>query len=185
MMFATIRSKLNWICSVLPTAAAVCRLLLLSAFCLLPSAAQAQQVVDKMVATVNGAGQTRCQVCLITYSDLLWQMALEPGTLLVNPSSEELNRTLSLIIDQRLILQEAEKLPSIAPTNEEIAAARDDLAKAFPSQAEFQSRLQSVGLTAEKLNEIIEQRGHSLIGRRQQEQERPAVVDVVFPRRER
>jgi hypothetical protein len=95
---------------------------------------------------------------LITYSDLLWQLALQPGTPLVNPSSEELNRALALIIDQRLILQEAEKLPSIAPTNEEIAAARNELAAAFPSQAEFQARLQSVGLTAEKLNEIIDQR---------------------------
>jgi hypothetical protein len=134
-------------------------LVLFTAHCsLLTGAAQAQQVVDKMVATVNASGQTRCQVCLITYSDLLWQMALQPGTVLVNPSSDVLNRTLSLIVDQRLILQEAEKLPSIAPTTEEIAAARDELAKAFPSQAEFQSRLQSVGLTAEKLNEIIEQR---------------------------
>jgi hypothetical protein len=135
------------------------RLFLLFALSSLPLArCAAQQVVDKMVATVNATGQTRCQVCLVTYSDLLWQLALQPNTVLVNPSSDELNRALSLIIDQRLILQEAEKLPSIAPTAEEIAAARDELAKAFPSQAELQSRLQSVGLTAEKLNEIIEQR---------------------------
>jgi hypothetical protein len=118
----------------------------------------AQQVVDKMVATVNASGQTRCQVCLITYSDLLWQLALQPDTVLVNPSSDQLNRALSLIIDQRLILQEAEKLPSIAPTADEITAARDELVKAFPSQVEFQSRLQSVGLTAEKLDEIVDQR---------------------------
>ena len=157
-MFETFRSKLNSMSSLLPTAAAACRLLLLSAFCLLPSAVSAQQVVDKMVATVNASGQTRCQVCLITYSDLLWQLALQPDTVLANPSSEQLNRALNLIIDQRLILQEAEKLPSIAPTSEEITAARDELAKAFPSRAEFQSRLLSVGLTAEKLDEIVEQR---------------------------
>jgi hypothetical protein len=130
---------------------------LLTAHCSLPTA-QAQQVVDKMVATVNASGQTRCQVCLITYSDLLWQLALQPDTVLANPSSEELNRALSLIIDQRLILQEAEKLPSIAPTSDEITTARDELAKAFPSPAEFQSRLQRVGLTAEKLDEIVDQR---------------------------
>ena len=134
-------------------------LVLLTANCaLLTGEVHAQQVVDKMVATVNASGQTRCQVCLITYSDLLWQLALQPDTVLVNPSSDELNRALNLIIDQRLILQEAEKLPSIAPTSDEIAAARDELAKAFPSQAEFQARLQSVGLTADKLNEIVEQR---------------------------
>ncbi len=132
--------------------------LLLSAFCLLPAVVSAQQVVDKMVATVSASGQTRCEVCLITYSDLIWQLALQPDTVLANPSSAELNRALNLLIDQRLILQEAEKLPSIAPTADEITAARNDLTKAFASQAEFQSRLQSVGLTAEKLDEILDQR---------------------------
>jgi len=122
------------------------------------SRCEAQQVVDKMVATVNASGQTQCEACLITYSDLLWQLALQPDTVLANPSSEELNRALNLVIDQRLILQEAEKLPSIAPSSAEITAARDELAKAFRSQAEFQLRLQTVGLTAEKLDEIVEQR---------------------------
>ena len=117
-----------------------------------------QQVVDKMVATVNASGQTQCEACLVTYSDLLWQVALQPDTVLANPSSAELNRALNLVINQRLILQEAEKLPSIEPTAEEITAARDELAKAFRSQAEFQLRLQTVGLTAEKLDEIVEQR---------------------------
>src|SRR5437762_8336155 len=112
-LFKKFRSKFNWFGLVLPTA--VCRLMpafvLLTAHCLLlTNAAQAQQVVDKMVATVNASGQTRCQVCLITYSDLLWQLALQPDAVLVNPSSDELNRTLNLLIDQRLILQEAEKL---------------------------------------------------------------------------
>jgi FKBP-type peptidyl-prolyl cis-trans isomerase (trigger factor) len=63
-----------------------------------------------------------------------------------------------LLVDQRLILQEAQKLPSIEPTTEEVKAARDELVKAFPSAAEFQQRLLSVGLTAEKLDEILDQR---------------------------
>jgi hypothetical protein len=114
----------------------------------------AQQVVDKMVATVNAGVKTE----LITYSDLLWQLSLQPGTPLDNPSSPELNRALRLLIDQRLILQEAEKLPTIAPTAKEISDARDELAKNFASITEFQDRLQRVGLTSEKLNEIVEQR---------------------------
>jgi hypothetical protein len=138
-------------------------LLLLTAHCTLPTAAvptaAAQEVVDKMVATVNAGVVTECrQVCLITYSDLLWQLALQPNTSLASPNSEDLNRALRLIIDQRLILQEAEKLPSIAPTAEEIKTARDELVKAFPSPSDFQQRLQQVGLTAEKLDEILEQR---------------------------
>jgi len=145
-------------------ASAMCRLLpallLLTAHCtLLTRAARGQQVIDKMVATVNAGVLPECrQVCLITYSDLLWQLALQPNTPLDNPSSAELNRALHLLTDQRLILQEAEKLPSIAPTADEVASARNELAKAFPSAQDFQERLRRVGLTAEKLGEILEQR---------------------------
>ena len=119
-----------------------------------PSICSAQQVVDKMVATVNAGVRTD----LITYSDLLWQLALQPNTVLDNPTSEDLNRALRLLIDQRLILQEAEKLPTIVPTQKEINDARDELARNFASPLEFQQRLRRVGLTSEKLNEIIEQR---------------------------
>jgi len=114
----------------------------------------AQQVVDKMVATVNAGVKTE----LITYSDLVWQLALQPNTPIDNPTSEGLNRALRLLIDQRLILQEAEKLPTIAPTPKEISDARDELARNFSSIGEFQQRLQRVGLTSEKLDEIVEQR---------------------------
>jgi parvulin-like peptidyl-prolyl isomerase len=114
----------------------------------------AQQVVDKMVATVNAGVKTD----LITYSDLLWQLALQPQTQLDNPKSEDLNGALRLLIDQHLILQEAEKIPTIVPTAQEITAARDDLARNFASPLEFQQRLQRVGLTSEKLDEIVEQR---------------------------
>ncbi len=113
----------------------------------------AQEVVDRMVATVNAGVRTD----LITYSDLVWQLALQPDTPLVSPNSQDLNRALRLVIDQRLILQEAEKLPTIAPTAEEVKAARDQLSKAFPLGV-FQQRLMLVGLTAEKLDEILEQR---------------------------
>jgi hypothetical protein len=118
-----------------------------------------QEVVDKMVATVNAGVSPGCgRICLITYSDLLWQLALQPGTPLDNPTSANLNRALRLIIDQRLILQEAEKLPTLAPTDKEISEERDALAREFPSQAEFQMRMLKVGLTSEKLAEILEQR---------------------------
>jgi len=119
-----------------------------------PGVCAAQQVVDKMVATVNAGVRTD----LITYSDLLWQLALQPNTVLDNPTSQDLHRALSLLIDQRLILQEAEKLPTIVPTQKEIDDARDELARHFASPLEFQQRLQRVGLTKEKLDEIIEQR---------------------------
>jgi hypothetical protein len=114
----------------------------------------AQQVVDKMVATVNAGVKTD----LITYSDLMWQLALQPNTPLDNPTSADLNRALRLLIDQRLILQEAEKLPTITPTPAEITDARNALVRNFTTQEEFQERLRRVGLTSERLDEIIEQR---------------------------
>ena len=113
-----------------------------------------QEVVDRMLATVNAGVRTD----LITYSDLVWQLALQPNTPLVSPNSQDLNRALHLVIDQRLILQEAEKLPTIAPTADEVKNARDELSKLFPSTAEFQQRLMLVGMTSEKLDEILEQR---------------------------
>jgi hypothetical protein len=114
----------------------------------------AQKVVDKMVATVNAGVKTD----LITYSDLMWQLALQPNTPLDNPNSADLNRALRLLIDQRLILQEAEKLPTLVPTPAEITAARNELALNFRTQEEFQERLRRVGLTSERLDEIVEQR---------------------------
>lgn len=127
--------------------------LITASFCL-PEEVRAQQVVDKMVATVSAGVKTE----LITYSDLVWQLALQPDTPLDNPTSADLNRALRLLIDQRLILQEAEKLPTINPTAKEISDARDELAKNFSSVSDFQQRLMRVGLTSVKLDEIIEQR---------------------------
>lgn len=121
---------------------------------LLSSSGSAQEIVDKTVATVNGGVRTD----LITYSDLLWQMALQPNTALGEPTTEALNGALRLIEDQRLILQEAVKLPTVAPSEQEIVEARDTLVKQFASRDELEQRMIKVGLTSSKLNEILEQR---------------------------
>ena len=128
------------------------------ALCLLPSRASAQtpaagggEVVDRMVAVVNDAE-------LITYSDLLWQLALQPNVPIDAPRREDLKRALELLIDQRLVVQEADKLPHVHATEEEIQKAEADLIKRFPSQAEFQRRMERVGLTAAQLREIIHER---------------------------
>ena len=134
-----------------PLAPASCLLLLL----LPPAPAHAQTVVDKMVATVNGGVVQRE---LITYSDLMWQLALEPGAPLEKPTSDDLNRVLRLVEDQRMILQEAKKLPTIAPTAEELKKARDELARQFASPAELPRRMERVGLISEQLDQIISDR---------------------------
>jgi hypothetical protein len=128
------------------------------AFCLFTSptagqtpAAGGGEVVDRMVAVVNGGE-------LITYSDLLWQLALQPDVPLDSPRREDLRRALELLIDQRLVVQEAEKLPHVRATEQEMKDAEAALVKRFPSLEEFQRRLERVGMTAAQLREIIHER---------------------------
>jgi hypothetical protein len=118
---------------------------------LFPAPVAAQEVVDRWVATINNRE-------LITYTDLLWQLALQPDTPIDEPRSEDLQRVLNLLIDQRLISQEAGKLPTIRPSDADVDKATNELVKRFPSQAAFYERLARVGLTGEGLREIVRQR---------------------------
>ena len=120
-------------------------------FCLLPSTVRGQEVVDRMVAVVNGGE-------LITYSDLLWQLALQPDVPLESPRQDDLRRALDLLIGQRLVSQEAAKLPHTHATDKEIQDAQTELINRFPSREEFQRRLDRVGLTADQFREIIHDR---------------------------
>ena len=137
--------------------------LLLTAVCFLPSVVRAQTVTDKMVASVtNGA---RATPDLISYSDLLWQLALEPGRPLVDrPASADLNHALRLVEDQVLILQEARKLPT-ADTDKarqefdaEVIKQQNLLAQAFGSAAALQERMARVGMTSQQLDAILRDR---------------------------
>lgn len=120
-------------------------------------AVNGQQVVDKTVATVSDGVRTE----LITLSDLRWQLALQPNTPISPPSSEDLNRALRLLIDQRLFALEAERLPREAPTKTEINAKISEVVSYFPSPAEFEQRLKLVGFKSvsdPNFEQIIAQR---------------------------
>jgi hypothetical protein len=125
--------------------------------------ARAQTVADKTVASVtNGA---RATPDLITYSDLVWQLAVEPSRAFsAQPGSKELNEALKTLEDQLLILQEARKLP-LAQTVEaqkefedEAKKKRDELAQSFGSRARLEERMKRVGLTSEQLDVILRDR---------------------------
>lgn len=116
--------------------------LLLAAFSI-----QAQEVVDKTVAVVSD-GLRKPQ--LITYSDILWQMALQPGVQLEKPSSEDLNRSLQTLINQRIFALEAERLPRARPTDKEIADKIAETLSYFPTTAAFETRLKQVGFSSVK-----------------------------------
>ncbi len=117
----------------------------------------AQQVVDKTVATVGDGVRTE----MITYSDLKWQLALQPGVQLDPPSSEDLNRALRLQIEQRLFALEAERLPRDPATKLEINAKISEIVSHFPTAALFERRLNLVGFKSvsdPNFEEIIAQR---------------------------
>jgi len=119
----------------------------------------AQEIVDKTVATINDGSRTIPE--LITYSDLLWQLALQHDKPIAPPNSEDLNSALQALIDQRLIGLEADRLPSIAPTKAEVDAEIERVLDSFPSTAEFERRLRTVGFDSvadENFQKIMRQR---------------------------
>jgi hypothetical protein len=129
----------------------------LLAFFALPAGISAQEVVDKTVATVNDGIHTE----LITYSDLVWQLALEPNVPINPPSSEDLNRTLQMLINQRLLALEVRRLPSISVKEDELKIQRERILENFATTADFEKRLRAVGfdsISDENFQRIIEQR---------------------------
>lgn len=105
-----------------------------------------QTVVDKTVATVSDGLRTE----LITYSDLKWQLALQPGISLSPLRPEDLNVALTTVTNQRIFALEAERIPRSAPTEKEIQDEIKETLAAFPSTAEFERRLRIVGFDSVK-----------------------------------
>jgi hypothetical protein len=116
------------------------------------AAAQAQTVVDQIVTLVNNE--------MITRSDLLWSIALDPDA--PSPqqpiSSELLRQKLDVLIDQRLIAQEAARMPGAEVSKAEIEKAKGELVAKFPSEAIFRARMESVGLSQARIDELMRQR---------------------------
>ena len=121
------------------------------------STLRGQETVDKTVATVSDNVQTE----LITYSDLLWQLALQPNAPIRPPTSQDLNTALQTLINQRLIALEAQRLPTLAPTDDEVKAEIKRVLDTFPSVAEFERRLRIVGFDSvddDNFEKIMRQR---------------------------
>jgi hypothetical protein len=119
--------------------------------------ASAQTVVDRTLATVSDGVRTE----LITLSDLRWQLALQPGKPIDPPVKSDLDDVLRLVIDQRILALEAERLPRNPVTKAEIAAEITKILAYFPSTAEFERRLRIVGFSSvsdENFERLIAQR---------------------------
>ena len=118
----------------------------LAVFAFSGTRATGQEIVDKTVALVSNGGSTE----LITYSDLMWQLALQPGVQLDKPRSEDLNQALQTLINQRLFTIEAQRLPRTAPSGKEISDKISETLSNFPSTAVFEARLKQVGFESVK-----------------------------------
>lgn len=131
---------------ILPFAICLAGFSLSGAFC---SPAHAQTVVDQIVTLVNDD--------IITRTDLLWSLALDPKA--PSPSgpvsSDLLNQKLDAMIDQRLIGQEAGRVPAATVSQDEINQRRTALIRQFNSEAVFRQRVEAVGLTPQKIDDLI------------------------------
>jgi hypothetical protein len=114
--------------------------------------ARAQQVVDQILTLVNDD--------IITRIDLLWSIAIDPkAPSPVGPvGSDLLRQKLDVMIDERLIAQEAARIPTADITQDEIDKKRTELIKGFRNEAEFRQRAGSVGLTPQKIDDLLRQR---------------------------
>lgn len=128
---------------------------------LLAGSTTEQTVVDKTVATVSDGATTE----LITYSDLVWELALHRDIPLDPPSSENLRGALQILIDQRIFTLEAKRLPNPV-TNEDISVAikeildGKEILKGIPI-VDFEKRLRMVGFESvsdDSFENIIRQR---------------------------
>jgi hypothetical protein len=120
--------------------------------CLLSFAFPQQKVVDQILTLVNDD--------VITRIDLLWSLAMDPDA--PNPANgvnaDLLRQKLDVMIDERLISQEATRIPTAEVTQQEIDAKRKALISKFPTEVAFRERMEAVGLTAERLEELLRQR---------------------------
>jgi len=124
----------------------------LSVALLLAQNASSQQTVDQRLTLVNDD--------IITRIDLLWSIAIDPkAPSPVGPvGSDLLRQKLDVMIDERLVAQEAGRIPTADITQEEVDRKRAELIARFKSEAEFRQRVGSVGLTPQKIDELLRQR---------------------------
>ena len=72
--------------------------------------------------------------------------------------SDLLRQKLDVMIDERLIQQEAARIPASEITQDDIDRKRAELIKSFRSETEFRERVGSVGLTPQRIDELLRQR---------------------------
>ena len=120
--------------------------------------AQEQAPVDRTVATITDQSGS---VELVTLSDILWQLALQPEIDIYKIDREDLGNGLRAVIDQRLFGLEAVRLPQRPVSEDEVKAEIRNLLSFFTSPGEFEKRLRAVGFGSiedREFKELVENR---------------------------
>jgi hypothetical protein len=129
-----------------------CSFAVLACLAAAPAPGLSQKTVDAILVLVNNEPVLR--------SDVIWDLALDPTA--PDPagqiSSDLLKQKLDVLIDRRLTAQEAARIPSAEITNDEMDRERQRLIAQFPSEAAFRRRVESVGLTPDRLDDFLRQR---------------------------
>lgn len=112
----------------------------------------AQKLIDQILVLVNDG--------VITRTDLFWSLAIDPDAPSPegNVGSDLLRLKLEVMIDYRLIQQEASRIPAPDITQEEIDKERNQVIARFQSEAAFRRRVESVGLTPDKINDLMREK---------------------------
>ncbi len=130
----------------------VCVCLMILVSFAVQSSAQSHKLIDQILVVINEE--------IITRTDLLWNLALDPDA--PSPAgsvnSDLLKQMLEVLIDQRLVYQEAEKIPSAEVSQDDIDKKRNELIKEFASETAFRQRAESVGLTSARIDELMRER---------------------------
>jgi hypothetical protein len=121
-------------------------------FCFFSCVSFAQATItDRLLALVNRD--------VLTESDVRWALALDPELQPLDLSGENQRAMLERLIDQKLLLQEAEKLPRNEPTEEEITEhINKEILARFGGNEKFIERMKKVGLEQSMLREIVRRR---------------------------
>ncbi len=108
-------------------------------------------VMDRLLVLVNRD--------VITESDVLWALSLDSDLPILELTAENRRGMLERLIDQKLLLQEAEKIPRHEPAEEEITDyINHELVAKFGSNDKFIVRMKKVGLEQVMLREIVRRR---------------------------
>lgn len=109
------------------------------------------EVTDRLLVLVNRD--------VLTESDVRWALALDADLQPLDLSAENRRAMLERLIDQKLLLQEAEKLPRNEPTEEEITEhLNKEIIARFGGNEKFVERVKKVGLEQAMLREIVRRR---------------------------